>query len=124
MKEESQETVENIVRTTEVVASAALFGAIQGAWYDPTSPTDKPGAHIGPVPIEVAAGSALLIASLLGVGGKYSSHLSSFADGAFAAYISNVARGWGYQYQKERAKSPAKTSGATLREELEALVNA
>lgn len=123
IRDESEELTGRIVRSGEVQVAAAVFGAIQGAWYDPRDAKDKPGAHIGPVPVEVAAGGAMMVASLLGFGGKYAEHLHNFADGALAAYVSNVARGWGYKWQKERA-TKASTSGASLREELESLVNA
>lgn len=123
IREESEELTGRIIRSGEVQTAAAIFGAIQGAWYDPRSPKDKPGAHLGPIPIEVAFGGATMVASLLGFGGRYAEHLHNFADGALAAYVSNVARGWGYKWQKEKA-TKSSTTGASLREELEALVNA
>lgn len=123
IRQESEELTGRLIRTGEVQMAAAIFGAIQGAWYDPRDAKDKPGAHIGPVPVEVAFAGGAMVASLLGFGGRYAEHIHNLADGALAAYVSNVARGWGYKWQKERA-TKASSSGASLREELEALVNA
>ena len=125
LNEQAEGMIEGLVRTVEVQGSAFVFGAIQGAWYDPRSTDDKQGAHFFGLPVEAVAGVGLHMFALLGVGGKFSSHLANFADGALAAYVSNLGRGWGYKFYKDyqtRKTTTGSTKGASLRDEIASLL--
>lgn len=125
LNEKAGEKIEGVVKTLEIQGAAFIMGAVQGAWYDPNK-ADAPGAHIGPVPVEAAVGGALLLAGLFGVGGdKWSTHVLNLGNGCLAAYSSNLGRGWGYKFRKERdaKKAGGKTSGDDIRGEIAALLN-
>jgi hypothetical protein len=122
------EKIEGVVKTLEIQGAAFLFGAVQGAWYDPAKADDKPGAHILGAPVEAVAGVGLIAAGLFGVGGdKWATHVLNLGNGALAAWSSNLGRGWGFKVRKERdAKKAAKggkTSGDDIRGEIAALLD-
>jgi hypothetical protein len=128
LKDRSEGMVEGMIRTLEIQGAAFVFGAVQGAWFDPTDAKDKPGAHVFGLPMEAAAGIGLHLLGLMGIGGKYSGHLHNFGDGALAAYVSNIGRGWGYKWAKERKASGKSLpfSGASasgLRDEVAAILD-
>jgi hypothetical protein len=128
LNEKAGETIEGVVTTLEIQASAFMFGAIQGAFYEPNpaKPDDKPGVHVLGIPVEAIAGLGLIVGGFMGLGGsKYSSHLESLGNGALAAYTSNLGRGWGFKFRAERAKKAGgKTSGEgdSLREQVAAIL--
>lgn len=128
LNEKAGETIEGVVTTLEIQGAAFIFGAIQGAWYDPdpAKPGDKPGAHIFGVPVEAAAGLSLVVMGFVGVGGdKWSNHLMNLGNGALAAWTANVGRGWGYKFAKEQKakKAASATKGESLREEIASLLD-
>jgi len=127
LKEGAGEKIEGVVKTLEIQAGAFVGGAIQGIWYDPTAtPDGKAGAHVFGMPVEAVAGVAGLAASLVGFGGsKWATHLGNLSNGMLAAYSSNLGRGWGYKFHKDRAAKKSKggkTSG-DLREEIASLLD-
>lgn len=127
LNEKAGETIEGVVKTLEIQGAAFVFGAIQGGWYepDPSKPTDKPGAHFFGAPVEAVAGVSMLVAGFMGLGGaKWSGHLVNFGNGAVAAYVSNLGRGWGYKFRKERdaKRAGGSTRGQSLREEVASLL--
>jgi len=129
LNEKAGETIEGVVMTLEIQASAFIFGAIQGAFYEPNpaKPDDKPGVHLLGIPVEAVAGLGLLVGGFMGLGGtKYSSHLEHLGNGALAAWTSNLGRGWGFKFRAERKKAAGgKTSGEggdTLRDQVAALL--
>lgn len=125
MKEKAGEALEGVVKTLEIQGSAFIFGAVQGAWYepDPSKPDQKPGAHWFGVPVEALFGVGFVGIGLAGLGGeKMSDHAINIGNGALAAYVSNLGRGWGYKFAKER-KAKATTSGdGSLRDEVKSLL--
>jgi hypothetical protein len=128
LNEKAGETIEGVVKTLEIQGAAFVFGAIQGAWYepDPSKPDDKPGLHVLGMPVEGVVGVGLMIGGFVGLGGdKWAGHLINFGNGALAAYTSNLGRGFGYKFKKERdAKKAAggSTRGQSLREEVASLL--
>lgn len=131
LNEKAGETIEGVVMTLEIQASAFLFGAIQGAFYEPNpaKPNDKPGVHLLGIPVEAIAGLGLILGGFMGLGGaKYSDHLEHLGNGALAAWTSNLGRGWGFKFRSERAAKAAggKTSGEgksdSLRDQVAALL--
>lgn len=127
LNEKAGEKIEGVVKTFEIQGAAFIMGAVQGAWYDPEK-TDKPGAAIFGAPVEAVVGVGLLLAGLFGVGGdKWATHVLNLGNGSLAAWSSNLGRGWGYKFRKERdAKKAAKgsTKGADLRDEIASLLDA
>lgn len=126
IRESAAEKIEGVVKTLEIQAGAFVGGAIQGMWYEPNaSPDKKAGAHIFGMPVEAVAGVAGLAGGLLNLGGdKWSTHLTNLSNGLLAAYSSNLGRGWGYKFAKDRTakKAKGKTSG-DLREEIASLLD-
>ena len=78
-RDRGERIVEKIVRSGEVFAGAAIAGVIQGRLGH--------SATLGPVPLDLALGTALNGLALWGVAGDhYSKHLGNFGDGFFAGY--------------------------------------
>jgi hypothetical protein len=128
INEKAGEKIEGVVKSLEIQGAAFVFGAVQGAWYDPTSADDKPGAHFMGAPVEAVAGAAFILGGMFGVGGdKWSSHLLNFGNGALAAWTSNLGRGWGYKFRKEqdakKVKAGGSTKGEALRNDIAALLD-
>jgi hypothetical protein len=120
----AETVVGNVVRTVEIQSAAFAMGALQGASYDPNDPQTKAGPRIAGVPTELAVGGGLYLLSMIGLGGKHSHHLHSFGDGAIAAYVANIGRGWGYKWQRERqaVKSLPATKGESLKDQVNAIL--
>lgn len=119
LNEKAGEAMEGVVMTLEIQAGAFLFGAIQGAFYepDPAKPDQKPGVHILGIPVEALAGIGLIVGGFMGVGGsKWSEHMEHLGNGALAAWTSNLGRGYGFKFRSERK---AKAGGSTKGESVE-----
>jgi len=72
------------VSVLEITAGAALGGVIQGMSKNPD------GAHIGPVPADLAIGLGLNLAAVLDLAGdEYSPHLGNVGTGFLAAFASD-----------------------------------
>lgn len=128
LNKKAGETIEGVVTTMEIQGAAFIFGAIQGAWFepDPKDPNDKPGAHILGMPVEAIAGIGMVVGGLAGLGGdKWSNHLMNLGNGALAAWTSNLGRGWGFKFKKEQAakKAGGSTKGESLKEEIASLLD-
>lgn len=131
LNEKASEAMEGVVTTLEVQAGAFIFGAIQGAFYepDPSKPDQKPGVHVLGVPVEAIAGLGLILGGFVGVGGaKWSEHMMHLGNGALAAWTSNLGRGWGYKFRAERkakassVKGDVEGEGESLRDQVSALL--
>lgn len=129
LNEKAGEAMEGVVKTLEIQAGAFLFGAIQGAFYepDPAKPDQKPGVHILGIPVEALAGLGLIVGGFMGLGGaKWSDHMGNLGNGALAAWTSNLGRGYGYKFRAERkAKASAtkgEVEGESLRDQVSALL--
>lgn len=132
LNEKAGEAMEGVVMTLEIQAGAFLFGAIQGAFYepDPAKPNEKPGMHILGVPVEAMAGIGLIVGGFMGVGGaKWSTHMEHLGNGALAAWTSNLGRGYGFKFRSERKAKAAGGStkgdsieGESLRDQVSALL--
>ena len=130
LNEKAGEAMEGVVMTLEIQAGAFLFGAIQGAFYepDPAKPDQKPGVHILGIPVEALAGIGLIVGGFMGVGGsKWSEHMEHLGNGALAAWTSNLGRGYGFKFRSERkAKAGGSTKGdvegESLRDQVSALL--
>lgn len=130
MSEKAGEAIEGVVTTLEIQGAAFIFGAIQGAFYEPNpaKPDDKPGVHVLGIPVEAIAGVGLVVGGFMGVGGsKWSEHLMHLGNGALAAWVSNLGRGWGFKFRAERKAKAAggstKGEGAdSLRDQVAALL--
>lgn len=116
IKEKTEETVQGVVQSGEILGATFLFAGIQGAYWDNKDKSGKPtyGVRIAHVPLDLGAGVAMHLAALLGLGGKANDHLRNFGNGAMASYVASWARGIGYKWAKDRkASAPAgKTSGS------------
>jgi hypothetical protein len=124
LSEKAEEKIEGVVKTLEIQAMAFVFGAIQGAWYTPKKPDEKPGLHWFGAPVEAIVGFVGLGAGLFGIGGdKWADHLINLSNGALAAFSSNIGRSWGYKFQKERAAKKGTSSSGGLREEIASLLD-
>lgn len=132
LNEKAGEAMEGVVKTLEIQAGAFLFGAIQGAFYepDPAKPDQKPGVHILGIPVEAMAGIGLIVGGFMGVGGaKWSDHMANLGNGALAAWTSNLGRGYGFKFRSERKAKAAGGStkgesveGESLRDQVSALL--
>lgn len=129
LNEKAGETIEGVVTTLEIQASAFLFGAIQGAFYEPNpaKPNDKPGVAVFGIPVEALAGVGLIVGGFMGVGGsKWSTHMTHLGNGALAAWTSNLGRGWGFKFaaaRKDGAKGTNAVKGeGNLRDDVAALL--
>lgn len=78
-----EQVVSTVVNTAEVGAAAFLCGVAQGKW---------PGTGVWGVPVDLVAGLGLHVLAFAGIGGKYSSHLHAFGDGALASYLVTLGR--------------------------------
>lgn len=128
LNEKAKETIEGVVTVLEIQSMAFVFGAVQGAWFepDPSKPGDKPGAHILGMPVEAVVGAGLIVGGFMGLGGdRWASHLTALGNGALAAWTSNVGRGWGFKWRKERQakQGVSATRGESLRDEISALLD-
>lgn len=130
LNEKAGEAMEGVVKTLEIQAGAFLFGAIQGAFYepDPSKTDQKPGVHLMGIPVEALAGVGLILGGFMGLGGaKWSDHMANLGNGALAAWTSNLGRGYGYKFRAERkAKAGGSTKGdvegESLRDQVSALL--
>lgn len=127
LNEKAGEAIEGVVKTIEIQAAAFLFGAIQGAFYEPNpaKPDDKPGVHVLGIPLEAIVGIGLIVGGFMDVGGaKYADHMENLGNGCLAAWTSNLGRGWGFKFRKERdlKKAGGSTKGESLRDEVAALL--
>jgi hypothetical protein len=131
LNEKAGEAMEGVVMTLEIQAGAFLFGAIQGAFYepDPAKPNEKPGVHILGMPVEAIAGIGLIVGGFMGVGGsKWSEHMEHLGNGALAAWTSNLGRGYGFKFRSERKAKAAggstkgEVEGESLRDQVSALL--
>ena len=131
LNEKAGEAMEGVVKTLEIQAGAFVFGAIQGAFYepDPNKPDQKPGVHILGIPVEALAGIGLIVGGFMGVGGsKWSEHMEHLGNGALAAWTSNLGRGYGFKFRSERKAKAAGGStkgdveGESLRDQVSALL--
>lgn len=95
LKKKTEKVTERAVHTVEVGASAFGFGVLQGRSSDPN------GVQLFGIPIELLAGIGLHGAGFLGLGGKMSSHLHGFGDGALAAYMATMGRGVGTAWKQK-----------------------
>ena len=119
LNEKAGEAIEGVVMTLEVQGAAFLFGALQGAFYEPNpaKPNDKPGVHLLGIPVEAVAGLGLILGGFMGVGGaKWSEHMEHLGNGALAAWTSNLGRGWGFKFRSEQN---AKKAGGTTKGDVE-----
>jgi hypothetical protein len=122
--EKMEDAVGGMVRSIEVQGAAFGFGALQGYYYEPAGGKDtKFGPQIFGADAELVVGGGLYVASLLGLGGKYSDHLKNLADGALAAYVSNQGRGWGAKLREKKGATKTSSAGASLRDEIRSLMN-
>jgi hypothetical protein len=131
MNEKAGEAIEGVVMTLEVQSAAFLFGALQGAFYEPNpaKPNDKPGVHLLGIPVEAVAGLGLILGGFMGVGGsKWSEHMEHLGNGALAAWTSNLGRGWGFKFRSDRNAAKGATAtkgdveGESLRDQVSALL--
>lgn len=108
-KKKGEETVEKLVSAAEVSAAAFAFGAVQG----------KYGAvEVLGVPADLGAAVLLHLAGFVGVAGKASGHLHSFADGALASFFFTMGRGTGVNWkQKSLGGKTEKVSGDGVSDE-------
>lgn len=102
-RKKGEETVEHLVSAAEVSAAAFTFGALQG----------KYGAmEVLGVPADLGAAVMLHLAGFVGIAGKASGHLHSFADGALASFFFTMGRGTGVNWkQKSLGSGKEKISG-------------
>jgi len=124
LNEKAGEAIEGVVKTLEIQSAAFVFGAVQGAWFepDPKVPGDKPGLHWFGMPVEAIFGVGATVAGFIGFGGaKWSDHMMNIGNGALAAWTSNLGRGWGYKFRKEQA-AKSSTKGDNLRDEIASLL--
>lgn len=90
LKKKGEQTVEKLVASAEVSASAFAFGAVQGRYGQ----VDLLG-----VPADLAAALALHLAGFTGMAGKSSEHLHNFADGALASFFFTMGKGTGVNWK-------------------------
>ncbi len=128
LNEKAGETIEGVVTTLEIQGAAFLFGALQGAFYEPNpaKPNDKPGIHLVGIPVEALAGIGLVVGGFMGLGGsRWSDHLTHLGNGALAAWTSNLGRGWGFKFRSEKKAAGGATKGEggdSLRDQVAALL--
>ena len=94
-------TVETIVRSSEVGASAFGLGMVQGRYGQ---------VEVVGVPMELLLAIGLHGAGMLGLGGDLSGHLHSFGDGALATYGANLGRSVGSGMREKAGLPPASTN--------------
>lgn len=118
MREKAQETIEGVVRTTEVGAAAFTLGGIQGMR---AGKGEEPIKIFGRINLELGVAAVLHLGGILGFGGQYSGHLKNFGDGAFAAFAANWGRGIGYKWAKDK-EAKGSTKG-DLEDQISAFMN-
>jgi hypothetical protein len=111
LKKRTEKVAERAVHTVEVGTSAFAFGLLQGK---------TGGVEVVGVPAELLAGAGLHLAGFLGLGGKMSSHLHGFGDGALASYLTTMGRGVGVQWAAKAAATP-KGAGTGILENRESM---
>lgn len=106
MKLRTEAAIATVVNTSEVSASAFLFGLAQGKFG---------GISLVGVPVDLLAGLGLHILGFAGIGGKNANHLHAFADGALASFFTGLGRQVGVTIQtpadKERIAQSAGMAG-------------
>jgi len=90
IRAKTESTVEHMVQSAEVSASAFAFGAMQGKM----GPVKVMG-----VPADLGAGVAMHLIGFAGLAGKASSHLHAFGDGALASFFFTLGRGVGMDWK-------------------------
>jgi len=104
--DKSHETVEHLVRTAEVSASAFALGMIQGKY-------GKQSVIMG-VPIDLGAGLGAHLAAIMGIGGHMAPHLHAFGDGALACYLSTLGMATGLAWKHKSLGGGEGGSGGAL----------
>lgn len=94
LKKKTEKVTERAVHTLEAGASAFGFGVLHGRSADPD------GVQLVGIPVELVAGVGLHAAGFLGLGGKMSSHLHGFADGAIASYATRMGYTLGTKWKE------------------------
>ena len=105
IRKRGESTVETLVSSAEVSASSFALGVVQGK-YGPVS--------VVGVPLDLTVAAGLHLAGFLGLGGKASSHLHSFGDGALASFFFTLGRGTGAKW---KATGPTVSGGERLTDE-------
>jgi hypothetical protein len=114
LKEKSEHTVQQVVRTAEVGGAAFAMGLVQGR---------TGGVEIFGVPLELGLGLGLNVFGLLGGAGEHSDHLLNVGNGCLASYATTLGRGIGTTMAAKAGGTPAaqvtdggaaKTSGTRL----------
>lgn len=100
----ADEAVSTVITTSEVSAASFLFGLAQGKYG---------GIAIVGVPVDLLAGLALHIAAFAGIGGKNSSHLHAFGDGALASFFGGLGRQVGRSIQTPEDRARIAQSGVS-----------
>ncbi len=83
LRKKTEKVTERAVHSLECGASAFGFGVLHGR-------TGGDGVQVVGIPVELIAGVGLHAAGFLGLGGKASTHLHGFADGALASYATRM----------------------------------
>lgn len=96
LRKKTEKVTERAVHTVEVGASAFGFGVLRGRSEDPNE-----GVQLFGIPVELLAGLGFHGAGFLGLGGKMSSHLHGFGDGALAAYAVHMGTSIGHKWKKD-----------------------
>jgi hypothetical protein len=91
LREKGEQTVEQVKRSAEVMASAFTLGMISGAGV-------LKDGEIFHMPLELVAGIGFHGLRILGIGGRHGEDLSNFGDGALASYVNVLGRGVGAQH--------------------------
>jgi hypothetical protein len=108
LKKKGEKVATTVVHTVEVGSSAFMFGMLQGK---------TGGIELVGIPLELMSAIALHGAAFMGLGGKMSSHLHGFGDGALAAYATTMGRGIGLNWKSKEGggsgllETPASTRG-------------
>ena len=101
----ADKAVATVITSSEVGASAFLFGLIQGKFG---------GCSIVGVPADLLSGLALHVLAFAGIGGANAHHLHAFGDGALASYLNSLGKQVGISLQSpedKKAIAQAKVSG-------------
>lgn len=111
LREKANETVGQLIQTTEVSVAAFGLGLINGRFVD--KETGEPGVEILGVPLDLGAAVVLHGIAFVG-GGKYSEHMHNLGDGALAAYLTTMGVGVGTRMRQknEGALMPGGGGGA------------
>lgn len=113
IKEASAEITQSVVETSETIGAAGLVGMLKGY----LGKSDVMG-----VPIELAAGGALLALGAFGVGGaSMTPHFVAMGRGPLASYAAQFGESFGRSLASKKAPAakgefPAAASGAEMDE--------